>query len=280
MKKNIFFPITFSRLRKNEFRNLVNLIVEFLGQSDPSSLDLQFVYNLLIEAQANLQLMKVPGSTNQMTGELADRRDNRRNLIRSLVAQIKVFKRTNEVYTIPQLDIVAPFVDTYLAPIVNSDSQKQTDILSEMYRELDAKPTVMDAIVNLNLRVHFDELRQLQDGFNQTFIQRSNAKNEGSKVVTQDVRLEAEVVITKLLKEIDLMQMKHSELDYNPLINNLNDTFTLFMTRAKTRTTIKKQWLTRKSCGLSVYFSQSKEKKLNINNPSERCSECLYFSIK
>ena len=39
-------------------------------------------------------------------------------------------------------------------------------------------------------------------------------------------------------------------------------------------------WLTRKSCGLSVYFSQSKEKKLNINNPSERCSECLYFSIK
>lgn len=38
--------------------------------------------------------------------------------------------------------------------------------------------------------------------------------------------------------------------------------------------------LTRKSCGLSVYFSQSKEKKLNINNPSERCSECLYFSIK
>ena len=243
MKKNIFFPVTFSRLRKNEFRNLVNLIVEFLGQSDPSSLDLQFVYNLLIEAQANLQLMKVPGSTNQMTGELADRRDNRRNLIRSLVAQIKVFKRTNEVYTIPQLDIVAPFVDTYLAPIVNSDSQKQTDILSEMYRELDAKPTVMDAIVNLNLRVHFDELRQLQDGFNQTFIQRSNAKNEGSKVVTQDVRLEAEVVITKLLKEIDLMQMKHSELDYNPLINNLNDTFTLFMSRAKTRTTIKKQFV-------------------------------------
>ena len=117
------------------------------------------------------------------------------------------------------------------------------DILSEMYRELDAKPTVMDAIVNLNLRVHFDELRQLQDGFNQTFIQRSNAKNEGSKVVTQDVRLEAEVVITKLLKEIDLMQMKHSELDYNPLINNLNDTFTLFMSRAKTRTTIKKQFV-------------------------------------
>ena len=138
-------------------------------------------------------------------------------------------------------DLVAEIAQNEI--LIQKNRNALGDILSEMYRELDAKPTVMDAIVNLNLRVHFDELRQLQDGFNQTFIQRSNAKNEGSKVVTQDVRLEAEVVITKLLKEIDLMQMKHSELDYNPLINNLNDTFTLFMSRAKTRTTIKKQFV-------------------------------------
>ena len=240
-KKNIFVSITFSRLRKNEFRNLVNQVVEFLAQQNLQSLDLQFVYDLMKRAQAILRLMKVPAIASKETAELMEKKDKRKSLIRTLVGQVRLLKRTNEVYSIPQLEIVSSFVETYLNPIVQSDSQKQTDILEEMFGEMEGDTELNEAISNLNLKTSFDALKLLQDGFVQTFIQRSNLQSVVQRVNTVDVKSEATIALTKLMYEIELMQMKHSDVDYNPLINNLNQTFTLYMSQIKARQTSKKQ---------------------------------------
>lgn len=241
MKKNVFLTITFPRLWKNEFRDLVNKVVEFLIQHNPVTMDLQFVYDKLVKAQAALRLLHVPYGSHPKTVELSDNREKRNKLIRALVAQIKVLKRANAIYTIPQLEIIAPFVERYLNPIVKSNSSKQTDILKEMYLELEGDTSLNDTITNLNLRSYFDELKGLQLDFTQTVMQRSNSKSVRPKIITSDIRENAELALRNLMNEIELVQMKHPEVDYNPLINNLNETFAFYMSQVKSRSSNKKQ---------------------------------------
>lgn len=247
MKHSIFIPITFSRLWKNEFRDLVNLVVEFLIQYNPVTMDLKFVYDMLVAAQAALLQLHVPYGAHPKTEVLRDKRQKRSKLVRAIVAQIRVLKQANAVVNIPYLDVLAPFVERYLSPVVESNSSTLTDVLKEMFSALDDDTSVQDAITNLNLQSRFDELRALQSGFTQTYIQRSNMKAERNDVATLEVRAKAELALTKTLNEIELMQMKHPETDYNPLIKNLNDTFAFYMSQVKTRSTTNQKQIAAKT---------------------------------
>jgi len=247
MKQKTFIPITFSRLWKNEFRDLVNLVVEFLIQYNPVTMDLKFVFDLLVAAQAALLQLHVPYGAHPKTEVLKDKRKKRSKLARAIVAQVRVLKQANAVVNIPYLDVLAPFVDRYLSPVIDSNSSTMTDVLKEMFTALDDDALVQEAITHLNLQSRFDELKTLQTGFTQTFIQRSNMQAERNDVVTMEVRANAELMLTKLLNEIELMQMKHPELDYNPLIKNLNNTFSFYMSQVKTRSTTNQKQIAAKS---------------------------------
>lgn len=241
MKKIILFVvISFSRLWKNEFRALVNKVVGVLDQFNPEALNLKFVYDKLVEAQAELSLLLVPEGKHPITTELSANRKNRKTLIRTLVSQIRILNSANAVYNIPQLEIVTPFVVRYLNPIVNVNSTVQTDVLDEMFGKLEVDTTLQAAITELNLNKLFDELEVLHKSIPTYETERSNTKIR-QEVITSDVRINGEKALRNLMSEIELAQMKYPELDYNPLIEQLNDLFTFYMAQAKTRSTIRKQ---------------------------------------
>ena len=58
MKKLNFVSVSFSRLRKNEIRVLVNRLVELFEQFDSETLKLTFVLDKLVEAQSDLRLIR------------------------------------------------------------------------------------------------------------------------------------------------------------------------------------------------------------------------------
>jgi hypothetical protein len=241
MKKIIVFVlISFSRLWKNEFRALVNKVVAILDQCDPVALNIKFVYDRLVEAQAQLSLLKVPAGKHPKTAELSDDRVKRKKLIRTLVSQVRILNSANTVYNIPQLEVITPFVARYLNPIVNANSTVQSDVLDEMFGKLDGDTSLQAAIETLNLKASFDELKVLQQHMSDTETERSNTKDH-QEVVTTVVRASGERTLKNLISEIELAQMKYPELDYNPLIEKLNELFTFYMAQAKTRTTIRKQ---------------------------------------
>lgn len=235
MKQRLFVFITFSRLWKNEFRDLVNLVIKYLTQCNPVQMNLKFVYDKLVEAQAALQQLHVPYGADENTEELKKKKDKRTQAIRAILAQVRGMKQSNEVVPIPQLNVIFSFTKRFLKPIVKTNSKKQTDVLTEMFQAIDTDSSVQDAITALNLQALFDELGVLQDGFTQTVMQRSNVRAERTEVNTSNVRKNAEAALTDLLNEIDLMQKKHSELDYKPLIKNLNDAFTMYIVEVKKR---------------------------------------------
>ena len=246
MRKYIFLSITFSRLWKSEFRDLVTKVMEIVNNQNPDALDLRFVYNELANAYSGLQLMHVPYGKHPLSSNLSELRMKRMRLIRALVAQIRALQSTNAVYDIPQLEIIAPFVKRYLSPIVGSNSSKTTDTLNEMFSFMNTDHSVTDAINNLNLRNYFEELRVLQSSFAQTESERSSSKSERQKVNTSEVRINAETALSNLLKEIALMQLKHTDVDYNPLINGINELFASYGSQVKSRSTRRNQTIVKR----------------------------------
>ena len=246
MRKYIFLSITFSRLWKSEFRDLVTKVMEIVNNQNPDALDLRFVYNELANAYSGLQLMHVPYGKHPLSSNLSELRMKRMRLIRALVAQIRALQSTNAVYDIPQLEIIAPFVKRYLSPIVGSNSSKTTDTLNEMFSFMNTDHSVTDAINNLNLRNYFEELRVLQSSFAQTESERSSSKSERQKVNTSEVRINAETALSNLLKEIALMQLKHTDMDYNPLINGINELFASYGSQVKSRSTRRNQMIVKR----------------------------------
>ncbi len=240
MKNFIFVSITFSRLWKSEFRDLVNTVVEILKAHNPEELDLKFVYNQLMEAQASLQALHIQYRKDPNTEIIKENRNQLSILIAALVAQIRVLKRANAVYTIPQLNQIAPFVERYLKPIVTSNSVKKSDTLNEMFLVLEGDSSLTEAITNLNLTEYFNELKALQNNFIKNVQLRSKSRSSRNVLLTGEVKEQSKRTLTKVLNEIEIMQLKHPELDYNPLINNLNDTFTSYMSLVKARATSKK----------------------------------------
>ena len=235
-----FILVSFSRIWKNEFRVLVTKVVRVLDKYDPKTLHLTFVYDKLVEALDELRKMQVADGKHILTKGLSEKRKNRRKLIRTLVSQVRVLNSANAVYSIPLLDVVSSFVVRYLNPIVKVNSTVQTDVLEEMFSALDADASLQAAIETLNLKTSFDELRLLQQSFNHTEMQRMETRIR-RLVVTSDVRGDAEKALHKVIKEIELAQLKYPELDYTPLVEDLNKYFTFYMAQAKTRTTIRKQ---------------------------------------
>ncbi len=240
MKQVVFISIIFSRMWKSEFRELVNRVVEFLIQHNPEVLNLKYVYDKLVDAQASLHLLRVPFGAHPKSEELSEYRFRRDKLISAIVAHIKVLKTAKTVLNLPNVEIVSKFVMRYLNPIVKSNSSKKTDTISEMFEVLDSDSSLTDAITGLNLKSYFDELRELQLSYIQVISDRSISYTNEQKIETQIVRANAEIALRNVMSEIELMQLKNPELDYKPLIMNLNKTFSSAMAIIKARSTRKK----------------------------------------
>jgi hypothetical protein len=240
MIQNVFISIIFSRMWKSEFRELVNRVVEFLNQHNPEVLNLKYVYDKLVDAQTSLHLLRVPLGAHPKSEELSEYRMKRNKLIGAIVGHIRVLKKAKTVINLPNVEIVSKFVARYLNPIVNSNSSKKTDTITEMFEVLDSDSSLTDAIAGLNLKSYFDELRVLQLSYIQTVSERSQSYTENQKIETQVVRANAEIALRNVMSEIELMQLKHPELDYKPLIMNLNETFSSAMVKVKARSTRKK----------------------------------------
>jgi len=245
MKKLNFVSVSFSRLRRNEIRVLVNRLVELFEQFDSETLKLTFVFDKLVEAQSDLRLIQTQEGKNPKTAELNVKRDNLKRLIRTLVTQVRVLNTANRVVAIPHLEVLSPVVVRFLNPIVNANSTVQTDVLDEMFSVLEKDDTFQPSIEALNLKVLFDELKVLHQSYSAILTERMNSRIR-SVVETSEVRLKTNTALNNLMKEIELAQLKYPEANYNALIEKMNEIFSFYSAQAKARKTIRKKVNVRK----------------------------------
>lgn len=246
ISKNVFNAISYSSMWKHEFRDFVFQLTEVVAKYDPESMRIEFVASRLNKALLELDLMDIDYRKHPLSAQIQDLGEGRNTLIQAIVMQVKIWKKTNRVLSVPELTVVAPFVEKYLRPLFYKNGTILSDYLRSMFTELDASDELKSAIVALKLNEMVEELRGMQVSYLNLRTERRESR-EHIKVKTEEARRIAKRAIENLISKVNLNQMEFPELDYVGLINETNELSAYYKVQHKSRATSRKKSKSKKS---------------------------------
>lgn len=239
-RKSIFSPITFTRLRRDEFSYLVKQVIKVLRHYEPERLHLTFAFGELQLAYAQLDLLNLPNKKHPISVKVLELREERVYIIQAILMQIKTMEKTSKVLAIPQLELLRPIAHEYLRPILYRNSNEQTTGIGKLFIALDSDAELQALLERLDLTALFEELRRVNQAYFSTGVDRIHT-TERNIVTTAEARARGEKALRNLMKTIDVSQLQHTEIDYSDLISKMNELFTTYAAQVKARTTISKK---------------------------------------
>jgi hypothetical protein len=233
--------VPYSRFRKNEFRKLVNEIIEVVNVFNPAAMFIKILFDRLVAAAEPLNEEKVRQGSHPQTTQLATVRKSCNNLIETIVSQVRNIVKAKLENQAEAIALVAPFVKRYLKPIVEADWMKKTDYLKEMFTNLEGNIALQTAIDQLSLKIYFDELKSQLESQKEIIETRSESIRERKKSNHQELQVVNKTALQELFAAIELAQIEHPDVDYSQLINGINEKLVYISAQAKTRSTIGKK---------------------------------------
>jgi len=241
--------VPYSRFRKNEFRKLVNEIIEVVNLFNPALMFIKVMFDRLVAAAEPLNEEKVRHGSHPETEHLAQVRKRCNNLMETIISQVKNIAKAKLDHQTEAITLVAPFVKRYLKPIVEADWMKKSDYLKEMFTHLAANAALQTAIDQLSLKAYFDELKSLFESQKDIIEARSESIRGRKKSNVQELNVLTKTALQELFVAIELAQIEHPDLDYSKLINGINEKLVYISAQAKSRSTLGKKNSNGKSDG-------------------------------
>lgn len=236
----IITPISYSRVPKLEFPELVNSVKTIVGKYDPAALHIDGMYNLLLEAMPQLSNLKVVYTKQPETAVLATQRKNRKNLLGAVLTQTNALSRSNVASLSADMELVLPFIEKYFSYITSDNTKTATERIKQMFVTLDANAELGTAVTALGLKVYLDELRTLQTSFDQTFSHRLEANSARQRMNTKQIKTNVSTALSDLVNAIELARKEYPELDYLTMANEINELFVGYQSQIKARATRNK----------------------------------------
>ena len=232
--------VPFSRIPKLEFTELVNSVAETVGKYNPSAMHIDDANNLLLESKAQLSTLVVIKSKSEESKMVESLRERRLELLQGMVGHVKTAEKSKLPSQKALLVLVAPIMNTYWAKVRRYTIKTTAERLRQMLDELDANSELRAAFSSIGLSEYTDELRQIQSSLLQHSVEKKRQKSTVSMLKTNEVKLTLSETLKDLCHSIELASKANKDVDYNPMINELNFLFTTYNTLIKTKMTRNK----------------------------------------
>ena len=239
MVKSLIENVWYSRLRKLEISELVKNVILIVSRHGPAALFIADMYALLVEVQPLLLRLKVPFGSQPLSGELRVMRKTRDNLLGAILKQASSLGRGIVGAYSAQVVLVLPFVRQYLGGIAANNSLIKTEKINQMFIALNENPTLKAALTTVGLKAYFDELKSLQESMFSLVDQRRTLLAARPKMETVELKKEIVMVLTNFFQSVELARFAHLEVDYMPLINEINASLITYNSQIRARDTRK-----------------------------------------
>lgn len=249
--KKYLFSLNFSRIRKFEYPELINGVVEIVEKHNPEQLGILGMYNLLLEVQPQLNELTVSYGSHPLTAELADYRIKRLKIIRSLLAQVTAIDKAGVSALTAHTAVALPFLQRYLTKLSAKNARIISEGVNKMLAELAGDDALKAAFTALNLTVITDELKKIQQSIKQNASLRRAELAGRAKADTNNIITNVTIALDNLLIAIELAKVEHSDLDYMPLMNELNGLIGNYQVLIKSRITRSKNLAKKTTVALS-----------------------------
>lgn len=239
MKKKIT-SVPFTKVAKMKFPALVNNVVRIVEKYDPATLHIDLMYNELVAVQPLVKTLLNVYKRHPKTESLKELRLKRRKLFMAILSQKKAIEKSNLTSQEAARVLVLPFIDEHFSNIVANDMGTQAERVSQMSDALKGNAPMAAAMADLGLKIYIDELLVLEQKIIAAEELRLQEMSKKPKMNTLIVKRQVSDALMNLLNRIQLAQIEYKELDYEPLMNELNQYLTPVGAAMKSKTTRNK----------------------------------------
>ena len=236
MKTN-FITFSFFKVRRSELPEMTEEILKSVEKHNPVTLKIAGMYNLLSELRPLLNILAVKYDGYPNSEVVRAQVKMRNNLLSAIRSHIVAIEKAGVTTTAQQAQLAVPYLKSYLSGIYTVSPIVKSGRVNQMLKGLTDNDEMNDALNALGLATYMDELRACQQSVNQGETRRKEILAIRPKFNNKDAKVRITSAIEHLLKAIDLAKVEHTDLDYMPLINELNVVLTNRKTVIKSRST-------------------------------------------
>ena len=231
----------YGRIQKFETPTLIKGANVILGKYDTEALDIKTWCDLLLDQESELSEVTEVNRKHPAMDELKIYRKERKTLLGVIKIQSFALERSRIGSIITQQKVVLDFLNRFIGDISANNYKKVDEKVSEIINAIEKDSSLQSAIAAVGMKVYFDELKVVQQKITSSQSIVVKFKSELPKTKIPTIKKSAVKALNNLIVSIELGKIKHPELDYEPLINELNAFLGQYQSLDKTRRTISKK---------------------------------------
>jgi hypothetical protein len=233
--------IRYSDLRTNEFVLVAIYIIDICGKHNNEVLHLGKSYSELLTFRSSLESLKVYVRKNEKLTRLGQSDDERDDLIRCVG---KVVDGYEGIY-LPEIrtnyEILSSLLDAHKAKTIASDSRtSETERLQKLEADVNASAGIQTAFAQFGLQPVVNRLFAANREYDALFREYISSKSVEEHTDTRELRKNCTKALIQYFDAVQYCAFAHEDLDYNPLINELNQLGEYYSQQLKARETRRK----------------------------------------
>lgn len=218
----------------------MNAVLAIVEKHDPTALFIVGMYNLLLELKPLLDILTVKYDGYPVTKEFVKQRALRNKLLSAILSHITAIEKAEVASTAQHASLAVPYLKRYLKGITVANSTVKTGKVDQLLISLEENAEIKTALTALGTTAYIDELSSCQQIINQGESHRREILSVRTNFNSKNAQVKIAYAISNLLNAIELARVEHTDIDYMPLINELNVLLSSKQTMIKSRITRSK----------------------------------------
>ena len=237
--KHSITKLPFDRVQKLELPDIVNGTLAIVATYNPEELHIDGMYKLLLAEKPNLQRLSQVNNAHPLTKEIKGLRKDCDSVVVSILEKSRSILRL-AVYS-EASKVLVPVVNQYFSGYLKLNRSSKNECITQFLNELENIKEVSEASELTGMKVYVDELNELTQTIHaKTSLRRVSSS---SKTITnrKELRIKVFNATSNLYNAIELAKVEYPNVNYTPLINELNKLLVPYKSIIKTRKTLNRK---------------------------------------
>ena len=246
MKKYIL-KIDYSKLRKAEIKTFASRVIKIVEKHNPETLKIKEIFDLLVELEPQIDSLDFGFGSHPITLSLSTLRKQRKAFSQGIINQMATIENGKINGMEEALAVAKPITNRLLKGLYDLDDITAYQKVAVFFKDIDRDEILETAFITLNLSSYLDNLRSVNCTIEELIISRGQNISARPKNATPGILAALKNALLDLYKQIEVAHIKHQELDYIPLIDELNVQIAILKATLKARASYYKKKADRKS---------------------------------
>ena len=258
--------LCFTDLRKLELPAFASTVIDIIDGHDPEALKINEVFEMLTALQPEIDLLTVPYGPHPITEELAPLRQQRQMYASSAVFTMGKVVKKDALIKLATVRDAKILVARYLHNMSKNKNEKETnEKISKFFVDMAANADLPEAFESFGMSEDLNSLKLAHSKISRLLISRLSSKSARTKLKSEELAKIVSEGLRNVFKQIEVAQLKHPEINYRPLMNELNDLIIEYKNLINARKLHNK----RKAELLKAQEGEQESKKESTNPPVE-----------